>query len=130
MERLQRIEARVARQEEVTRCHSPKYYETAKADVQHGLPDLSTGDTHIMERSFDVALLAAGGVMNAVDAVVEGRVKNAFCVVRPPGHHATPVKGMGFCIFNNIAVAARHAQAKYKIGKALEINLRPARAKD
>ena len=119
MERLQRIEARVARQEEVTRCHSPKYYETAKADVQHGLPDLSTGDTHIMERSFDVALLAAGGVMNAVDAVVEGRVKNAFCVVRPPGHHATPVKGMGFCIFNNIAVAARHAQAKHKIGKVL-----------
>jgi acetoin utilization deacetylase AcuC-like enzyme len=119
MERLQRIEARVARQEEVTRCHSPKYYEIAKADVQHGLPDLSTGDTHIMERSFDVALLAAGGVMNAVDAVVEGRVKNAFCVVRPPGHHATPVKGMGFCLFNNIAVGARHAQAKHKIGKVL-----------
>ena len=119
MARLQRIEARVARQEEVTRCHSPKYYATAKADVEHGLPDLSTGDTHIMERSFDVALLASGGVMNAVDAVVEGRVKNAFCVVRPPGHHATPVKGMGFCIFNNIAVAARHAQAKHKIGKVL-----------
>lgn len=118
-ERMTRIAPRVATREEVTRCHTPKYFETAKADVEHGLPDLSTGDTHIMERSFDVALLAAGGVINAVDAVVEGRLRNAFCVVRPPGHHATPVKGMGFCLFNNIAIAARYAQAKHKIGKVL-----------
>jgi acetoin utilization deacetylase AcuC-like enzyme len=118
-EKMTRIEARLAIREEVTRCHAPRYFETAKSDVEHGLPDLSTGDTHIMERSFDVAMLAAGGVINAVDAVVEGRVKNAFCVVRPPGHHATPVKGMGFCLFNNIAIAARHAQAKHKIGKVL-----------
>jgi acetoin utilization deacetylase AcuC-like enzyme len=119
VENMARIEARPATREEVTRCHTPKYFEIAKSDVEGGLPDLSTGDTHIMERSFDVALLAAGGVISAVDAVVEGRVKNAFCVVRPPGHHATPVKGMGFCLFNNIAIAARHAQAKHKIGKVL-----------
>jgi acetoin utilization deacetylase AcuC-like enzyme len=119
VEKMARIEARVATREEVTRCHTPKYFEIAKSDVEGGLPDLSTGDTHIMERSFDVALLAAGGVISAVDAVIEGRVKNAFCVVRPPGHHATPVKGMGFCLFNNIAIAARHAQAKHKIGKVL-----------
>src|SRR5688500_14843476 len=118
-EKMARIEARAATREEVTRCHTPKYFEIAKSDVEGGLPDLSTGDTHIMERSFDVALLAAGGVISAVDAVIEGRVKNAFCVVRPPGHHATPVKGMGFCLFNNIAIAARHAQAKHKIGKVL-----------
>ena len=118
-ERMTRIAPRVATREEVTRCHTEKYFATAKADVEHGLPDLSTGDTHIMERSFDVALLAAGGVINAVDAVVEGRLRNAFCVVRPPGHHATPVKGMGFCLFNNIAIAARYAQAKHKIGKVL-----------
>lgn len=119
VEKMQRIDPRLATREEVTRVHTPKYFETAKADVEHGLPDLSTGDTHIMERSFDVAMLAAGGVMSAVDAVIEGRVKNAFCVVRPPGHHATPTKGMGFCLFNNIAVAARHGQAKHKIGKVL-----------
>ena len=107
VEKMQRIDPRLATREEVTRVHTPKYFETAKADVEHGLPDLSTGDTHIMERSFDVAMLAAGGVMSAVDAVIEGRVRNAFCVVRPPGHHATPTKGMGFCLFNNIAVAAR-----------------------
>lgn len=118
-EKMARIDPRPATREEVTRVHTSKYFETAKSDVEHGLPDLSTGDTHIMERSFDIAMLAAGGVMSAVDAVIEGRVKNAFCVVRPPGHHATPVKGMGFCLFNNIAVAARHAQAKHKIGKVL-----------
>ena len=116
---MTRIDPRVATREEVTRCHTPKYFETAKSDVEHGLPDLSTGDTHIMERSFEVAMLAAGGVISAVDAVVLGRLRNAFCVVRPPGHHATPGKGMGFCLFNNIAVAARHAQAKHKIGKVL-----------
>jgi acetoin utilization deacetylase AcuC-like enzyme len=119
VEKMARIEARAATREEVTRCHTPKYFEIAKSDVEGGLPDLSTGDTHIMERSFDVALLAAGGVISAVDAVIEGRMKNAFCVVRPPGHHATPVKGMGFCLFNNIAIAARHAQSKHKIGKVL-----------
>jgi len=57
--------------------------------------------------------------MAAVDAVVAGQVKNAFCVVRPPGHHATPSRGMGFCVFNNLAVAARYAQAKHKLGKVL-----------
>jgi acetoin utilization deacetylase AcuC-like enzyme len=119
VEKMTRVEPRLATREEVTRCHSPKYFEIAKSDVEHGLPDLSTGDTHIMERSFDVALLAAGGVISAVDAVIEGRAKNAFCVVRPPGHHATPVKGMGFCLFNSIAIAARHAQARHKIGKVL-----------
>jgi acetoin utilization deacetylase AcuC-like enzyme len=116
---MERIQPRLATKEEVMRCHTQKYFETAKSDVEHGLSDLSTGDTNISERSFDVAMLAAGGVMSAVDAVVEGRVSNAFCVVRPPGHHATPTKGMGFCLFNNIAIATRHAQTRHKIGKVL-----------
>lgn len=118
-ENMSQLAPILATREDITRVHTLKYFETAKSDVEHGLPDLSTGDTHIMERSFDVAMLAAGGVMSAVDAVIEGRVKNAFCVVRPPGHHATPTKGMGFCLFNNIAIAARHAQTKHKIGKVL-----------
>jgi acetoin utilization deacetylase AcuC-like enzyme len=119
VDKMEPIAARLATRDEVLRCHSAKYFETAKSDVEQGLRMLSTGDTNITERSFDVALLAAGGVMNAVDAVVTGKVQNAFCVVRPPGHHATPVKGMGFCLFNNIAIAARHAQKKHGIGKVL-----------
>jgi len=117
--KLTRITPRPATREEILRCHTPAYFETAKADVASGLADLSTGDTSICPKSFDTALLAAGGVINAVDAVVEGRVRHAFCVVRPPGHHATPARGMGFCLFNNIAIAARHAQARHKIGKVL-----------
>ena len=80
---------------------------------------LSTGDTAVSEKSLEVALEAAGGLLNAVDAVVGRKAKNAFCVVRPPGHHATPDRGMGFCIFNNIAIAARYAQKKHGIGKVL-----------
>jgi acetoin utilization deacetylase AcuC-like enzyme len=66
-----------------------------------------------------VALEAAGGVLNAVDMVAGGKVKNAFCAVRPPGHHATAVRGMGFCVFNNVAVAARYAQKKHGLARVL-----------
>jgi acetoin utilization deacetylase AcuC-like enzyme len=65
-------------------------------------------------KSFDASLYAAGGAISAVDAVMSGEVRNAFAAVRPPGHHATAESTMGFCIFNNVAVAARYAQNKYK----------------
>jgi acetoin utilization deacetylase AcuC-like enzyme len=116
---LKRIVPRSAERADVLRCHSAPYFETAKRDVESKLPELSTGDTSICERSFDVAMLASGGVLSAVDAVVTGEVKNAFCVVRPPGHHASQKRGMGFCLFNNIAIGARYAQARHKIGKVL-----------
>jgi acetoin utilization deacetylase AcuC-like enzyme len=83
---------------------------------------LSTGDTHIGPRSYDVAVKAAGGVLNAVDAVAAHKSKNAFCVVRPPGHHATADRGMGFCLFNNIAIAARYAQKKHGVARALIVD--------
>lgn len=84
-----------------------------------GFHELSTGDTIISARSLDAALRATGSVLNAVDAVFNGDAKNAFCIVRPPGHHATPTQGMGFCIFNSIAIAARYAQTKYGISRVL-----------
>jgi acetoin utilization deacetylase AcuC-like enzyme len=113
------IDARPATQEEVLACHSRPYFETVKRDVESGSRNLSTGDTTISEDSLDVALLSAGGILNAVDAVVEGRIGQAFCAVRPPGHHANSEKGMGFCLFNNIAIAARYAQNRHQIGKVL-----------
>ena len=65
-------------------------------------------------QSFDASLFAAGGAIAAVDAVMQGEARNAFVAVRPPGHHATAERAMGFCIFNNVAVAARYAQNRYK----------------
>lgn len=103
-------------------CHTPAYVRRAREDITAGLDVLSTGDTQVCRRSLDVALLAAGGVMGAVDAVVSGKARNAFCVVRPPGHHATPDRGMGFCVFNNIAIGARHAQQRHGIGKILIVD--------
>jgi acetoin utilization deacetylase AcuC-like enzyme len=80
---------------------------------------LSTGDTDIGPRSFEVALHAAGTCLNAVDMVMKGSVENAFCIVRPPGHHASANRGMGFCLFNNIAVAARYAQRQYGVERVV-----------
>ena len=112
-----RIPVRPATEDELALCHTRSYIEIAKRDVASGAHDLSTGDTQISLRSFDVALKAAGGLLNAVDAVVDRKAANAFCAVRPPGHHATPDRGMGFCLFNNVAIAARYAQKKYGIAR-------------
>ncbi len=111
--RTQAVQPRAATVDEIALCHDRGYITTAKRDVENGLDDLSTGDTAICPRSYDVAAQAVGGVLNAVDAVFAGKAANAFCAVRPPGHHARPAQGMGFCLFNNVAIAARHAQQKH-----------------
>jgi acetoin utilization deacetylase AcuC-like enzyme len=111
-----------ATDEDVLLCHTRTYLETAKRDVTSGRDDLTTGDTAISPRSLDVALRAVRGVMNAVDSVMTGKVRNAFCAVRPPGHHARPAQGMGFCLFNNIAIGARHAQKKHGAEKVLIVD--------
>jgi acetoin utilization deacetylase AcuC-like enzyme len=94
----------------------------AQHDVESGQAYLSTGDTDIDRSSWRVAKHAAGGVLDAVDAVMDGRARNAFCVVRPPGHHATASRGMGFCLLNNIALAARYAQRRYGVERVLIVD--------
>ena len=122
MPALTPITPRDATPQEIRLVHSAQYLQTVRNDVHFGSGELSTGDTLLSEYSFEVALRAVGGVLAAVDEVVAGRLRNAFCAVRPPGHHATPVAGMGFCIFNNIAIAARYAQSHHKIGKILIVD--------
>lgn len=117
--KLSSIPPRLANIDEISLCHRHEYIRMVEREVMSGFHELSTGDTLISPRSWDAALRATGGVLNAVDAVIEKRVSNAFCIVRPPGHHATPLSGMGFCIFNNIAIAARYARKKYRLGKVL-----------
>jgi acetoin utilization deacetylase AcuC-like enzyme len=113
------VTPRPATEEELARCHTPAYIRSVRQEIERGASVLSTGDTDVGPESLRVALEAAGGVLEAVDAVLAGKARNAFCVVRPPGHHATPSRGMGFCIFNNVAVAARHAREKHGIERVL-----------
>ncbi len=109
------VAPRGATVEELAVCHTRDYIGTARRDVESGRDVLSTGDTDICAHSYEVALHAAGTCLNGVDLVMGGKARNAFCIVRPPGHHASQARGMGFCLFNNIAVAARYAQRKYGI---------------
>ena len=118
-DRLVHIDPRPAGVDDLLTVHDREYVELVRREVGLGRAMLSTGDTHICPRSYDVALLAAGAGLSAVDAVCAGRVRSAFCAVRPPGHHATPTAGMGFCIFNNAAVAAGYAQRACGIERVL-----------
>jgi acetoin utilization deacetylase AcuC-like enzyme len=120
--RMRRAEARTATGDELLLCHTAEYLKTARRDVESGRPYLSTGDTDITPNSWDVAVRAAGGVLNAVDAVLTGAARNAFCAVRPPGHHASAGRGMGFCLLNNVAIAARHAQSRHGAGRVLIVD--------
>jgi len=120
--KLVAIPVRAAEVSEIELCHPLRYIETARADVAAGLDALSTGDTDICPASYDVAVRAVGGVLNAVDAVMSGKLKRAFCAVRPPGHHARPSQGMGFCLFNNIALGARHAQKQHEAGRVVIVD--------
>jgi acetoin utilization deacetylase AcuC-like enzyme len=119
MSRLQRLPPRAATDDELLLVHTPGYLETVKRDIARGAQCLSTGDTDLTPRSLEAARAAAGGVLAAVDAVFGGAAPNAFCVARPPGHHAGPARGMGFCIFNNVALAARYAQRRHGAARVL-----------
>jgi len=122
LEKVVRIEPRTALASDIYLVHSPKYFQQVKKDVEFGAGELSTGDTEVSEHSLEVAMKATGGVLEAVDAVVKGKVRNAFCCVRPPGHHATPTKGMGFCVFNHVAIAARYARKMYRLERVLIVD--------
>ena len=74
-------------------------------------------DTHVSPDSYEAALYASGALLTAIDLVMDKKADNAFCLVRPPGHHATPTKAMGFCLFNNVAIAAKYIQSEYNLDR-------------
>ena len=119
---FRKVDPRTCEEEDLLRCHTENYLTSVKEDFAAGATSLRTGDTTISKASLEVAKLAVGGLLAAVDEVMTGKAQRAFCVSRPPGHHATPSKGMGFCLFNNAAVAARYAQQKHKVGKVLIVD--------
>ncbi len=106
--RLTPIEPRPATEEELQRVHTSTLVAQVRRVAERGGGHLDP-DTYTNARSYEAALMAAGGLLAAVEAVLAGRIDNGFALVRPPGHHATPARAMGFCLFNNVAVAARHA---------------------
>jgi len=118
-ENLLPIEPREATEDEIALCHTREYIGIVKEDVRDSVRCLRTGDTDVCDRSYHVALKAAGGLLEAVDNILAGKARNAFCPVRPPGHHACADGGMGFCIFNNAAIAARYAQHRYGLERVL-----------
>ena len=124
MKSLLRIAPRRVTNDELMLVHSRTYIDLVRKELSNlkGPTDLSTGDTVISPGSLDTAQFAAGGVLSAVDAVMSRKVKNAFCAVRPPGHHATPSRGMGFCIYNHVAIAARYAQKTHGVKRVLIVD--------
>jgi acetoin utilization deacetylase AcuC-like enzyme len=117
--RLEVSTPRAATEDEILRVHTPDYLKLVRAEIDGGRRTLSTGDTDISRGSLAAALAAAGTVVSAVEAVMGGRARNAFCAVRPPGHHASQGRGMGFCIFNNLAIGARHAARAFGVERIL-----------
>jgi acetoin utilization deacetylase AcuC-like enzyme len=119
---LARVEAPRATLETIALCHPMDYVTTVRdATPKEGLARLDA-DTSLSPGSFEAALRAAGGAVHAVDEVMAGRAKNAFVATRPPGHHTETARAMGFCLFNNAAIAARHAQKKHGITRAAVVD--------
>mmetsp|Transcript_13903 Transcript_13903/g.24050 ORF Transcript_13903/g.24050 Transcript_13903/m.24050 type:complete len:397 (-) Transcript_13903:262-1452(-) len=110
LDSTKRIKARSATDEEILYFHTPEYLARVK-EISEREVGGNTGEiARIGPKGFRIAALSCGGVLAGVEAINAGEVRNAYCLVRPPGHHAEPDKGMGFCIFNNVVIGARHAQ--------------------
>ena len=120
------IAPRAATKKELKLAHSIDYINLVERECKEckssEVKDLSTGDVKISHESFTVAKFAAGGVLKAIDAVMEGKFASVFCVVRPPGHHACKSVGMGFCLFNNVAIGAYYILANYNIERVLIVD--------
>lgn len=125
-----RVKPRPATKEELLLCHTEPYLHLVEQNMQlcaqsrvfDGSYSLSTGDVQICPDSLQAALLSAGAALTGVDLVMEKKAKNVFSYLRPPGHHACTNKGMGFCIFNSAAIAARYVQKKYGLKRVLIVD--------
>jgi len=114
---LQRRDAPLATVEQIARAHPVAFVEAMLAAMPKAGHIAFDADTVCSPGSKEAVLRACGALVAAVDAVASGEARNAFCAVRPPGHHAEPMQPMGFCIFNNIAVGALHARAAHALGR-------------
>ncbi|MBS0375384.1 MAG: class II histone deacetylase [Proteobacteria bacterium] len=121
LDRLERIAPRAATRSELEYFHTPRYIDSV-AQLSSAAGGSIGDSATIGHGSYEIALLAAGGCLAAVDAVVAGRVRNAYALVRPPGHHAEPDRGRGYCVFGNAVLAVRHAQRVHRLGRIAVID--------
>jgi acetoin utilization deacetylase AcuC-like enzyme len=110
------IQPRKATVEDIAKVHDREHIQNVEKSCKNGVRNLDT-DTVICPDSHEAALLSAGAGLEALDKILDGTINNAFCAVRPPGHHAEHNRSMGFCLFNNVGVIARYAQGVKQLGK-------------
>jgi acetoin utilization deacetylase AcuC-like enzyme len=122
LDRLFRIEPVPVERSILELCHDPGYIDEFKLAAENARLFFHTHDCPLSPRTFEAALCAVGGVLKGADMVMEGKVKNCFCAVRPPGHHAERSRAMGFCYFNNIAIAARYLQTHHSLERIAVID--------
>ncbi|MBM3166992.1 MAG: histone deacetylase [Chloroflexi bacterium] len=120
-DKLHILQPRPATLEELSKVHAPEYIAQIKRYSEQG-GGYIYADTAMSNGSYNAALHAAGGVLTAIDAVMSKRVDTAFALVRPPGHHATCWQAMGFCLFNNVAVAAKYALSNFNLERILIVD--------
>ena len=118
-ETLQPVEPAPCERGWLESVHSGKLIERARTACREGRPFLDVGDVGICRDSYDIARLAAGGALALADGVAQGEIDNGFALSRPPGHHAEHDLALGFCLFNNVAIAARYLQRRHGLDKVL-----------
>ena len=119
---LSQIPARTAERRWIEQTHSSQLIDRAAAACARGAPYLDVADVGISAASYDIALLAAGGILQLADTLAAGEANNAFALSRPPGHHAERDMALGFCLFNNIAIGARYLQAEHGMEKVVIVD--------
>jgi acetoin utilization deacetylase AcuC-like enzyme len=122
IDRLVKVEPRRAEDEWITQVHTPAYVAALNREAPSAGRLSLDPDTSMSAGSLHAAYVAAGGTLAAVDAIMTNRVAHVFCAVRPPGHHAEAGRAMGFCLFNNVAIAARYIQKKYGLSRVLIVD--------
>src|SRR5690349_19977451 len=122
LDRLTRIDPMMASDDWIGQIHAPAYVEALKRRAPTSGRVSLDADTAISPGSIPAAYLAVGGAVAGIDAIAKRSVDHVFCAVRPPGHHAERDRAMGFCLFNNVAIAARYAQQRYHIARVLIVD--------
>lgn len=122
LEKMIAVTPEYADEADIALVHDPEYLRKIEAGCRRGDLTLDAEDTYLNRHSYTVALLSAGGAIAGAEAVITAKARRAFCAIRPPGHHADGGTGMGFCLLNNIAVAARYLQARHGVSRVFIVD--------